>query len=124
MTDTIEVDGVVYGEHMIRQMRIGLEHLTNHFEHCFECNRCITDHPDEPPKSPAEEALDEIAVLCGIPEWEYPGQVVRDVMHLQKKHADELEQVALWAGNQEGDHMRDQIRRGEWRGYSPPKEDP
>lgn len=27
----------------------------------------------------AEKALDDIAALCGCPEWEYPGQVVRDV---------------------------------------------
>lgn len=27
-------------------------------------------------------AFDEIAKLCGCPEWEYPGQVVRDVMHV------------------------------------------
>ena len=28
---------------------------------------------------PAEHALDEIARLCGCPQWDYPGQVVRDV---------------------------------------------
>ncbi len=27
-------------------------------------------------------AFDEIAKLCGCPTWEYPGQVVRDVMHV------------------------------------------
>lgn len=32
----------------------------------------------------AEEALDEIARLCGCPEWHYPGQVVRDVQRLCK----------------------------------------
>jgi hypothetical protein len=29
--------------------------------------------------SAASDALDSIAVICGCPEWEYPGQVVRDV---------------------------------------------
>lgn len=32
-----------------------------------------------PQKDAAEKALDDIAALCGCPEWEYPGQVVRDV---------------------------------------------
>lgn len=27
----------------------------------------------------AEKALDDIAILCGCPQWEYPGQIVRDV---------------------------------------------
>lgn len=30
-------------------------------------------------KDAGEIALDEIAALCGVPDWEYPGQVVRDV---------------------------------------------
>lgn len=30
-------------------------------------------------KSASEDALDAIAVLCGCPEWDYPGQVARDV---------------------------------------------
>lgn len=30
-------------------------------------------------KSAAEVALDQIAEACGCPEWQYPGQVVRDV---------------------------------------------
>lgn len=34
-------------------------------------------------KSAGEEALDEIATLCGCSEWEYPGQVVRDVRALR-----------------------------------------
>lgn len=29
-------------------------------------------------------AFDEIAKLCGCPEWEYPGQVVRDVQNVVK----------------------------------------
>lgn len=37
--------------------------------------------PDDGP-SASEEALDEIAKLSGCPEWEYPGQVVRDVVIL------------------------------------------
>jgi hypothetical protein len=28
----------------------------------------------------ATRALDEIAAACGCPRWEYPGQVVRDVL--------------------------------------------
>ena len=35
--------------------------------------------PQDAPKDAAEKALDDIAALCGCPEWEYPGQVVRDV---------------------------------------------
>jgi hypothetical protein len=43
-------------------------------EHAADCDR------DAPPEKDAGEiALDEIAALCGVPEWEYPGQVVRDV---------------------------------------------
>lgn len=34
-------------------------------------------------KSAAENALDDIAVVCGEPHWEYPGQVVRDVIMLR-----------------------------------------
>lgn len=37
------------------------------------------------PKTAAEEALDEIAALCGCPEWEYPGQVIRDVRLLRER---------------------------------------
>ena len=35
-------------------------------------------------KTAAEIALDEIAAACGCPPWEYPGQVVRDVLGLVK----------------------------------------
>lgn len=35
--------------------------------------------PVREPKCAAEETLDEIATLCGCPEWDYPGQVIRDV---------------------------------------------
>ena len=31
-----------------------------------------------------EKALDDIATLSGIPDWQYPGQVVRDVLALVK----------------------------------------
>ena len=34
-------------------------------------------------RSAHEDALDEIAALCGCPTWEYPGQVVRDVQQLR-----------------------------------------
>jgi hypothetical protein len=37
-----------------------------------------------------EKAADEIAALCGCSEWEYPGQLVRDVQHL-KDRADRTE---------------------------------
>lgn len=30
-------------------------------------------------------AFDEIAALCGCPEWEYPGQVIRDVQHVVRE---------------------------------------
>lgn len=30
-------------------------------------------------------AFDEIAALCGCPEWEYPGQVIRDVEHVVRE---------------------------------------
>lgn len=33
-------------------------------------------------KSAADLAFDEIAILCGCPEWDYPGQVVRDVQRV------------------------------------------
>lgn len=33
-------------------------------------------------KSAAEAALDDIAALCGCAEWDYPGQVTRDVRRL------------------------------------------
>ena len=33
-------------------------------------------------------AFDEIAKLCGCPEWEYPGQVVRDVERVVKERDD------------------------------------
>lgn len=34
---------------------------------------------EEPKADALEDALDDIAVLCGCPEWEYVGQLVRDV---------------------------------------------
>ena len=46
----------------------------------------------------ATAALDAIAALCGCPEWEYPGQVVRDV-------------EALKAGVE---RLRAVLRRVEW----------
>lgn len=47
------------------------------------------DENGERVKSAAEDALDAIAKLCGCAEWDYPGQVVRDVQGLV--HARELE---------------------------------
>lgn len=42
-------------------------------------------------KDAATQAFDAIAALCGCPQWEYPGQVVRDVEALvrQRDEADE-----------------------------------
>ena len=39
---------------------------------CSECNA-------------ADDAFDEIAEICGCRVWEYPGQVVRDVLELKKR---------------------------------------
>lgn len=39
-------------------------------------------HPD----CPAANALDKIAKMCGAPDWEYPGQVVRDVQDALERH--------------------------------------
>ena len=36
-------------------------------------------------ESAAEKALDDIAALCGCPEWDYPGQLVRDVRDLKER---------------------------------------
>jgi len=41
-------------------------------------------------KDAMEKAVDEIAALCGCPEWNYPGQLVRDVRHL-KDRSDQVE---------------------------------
>ena len=38
-------------------------------------------------KTAAEDALDAIAVLCGCPQWDYPGQIVRDVQMLVRQIA-------------------------------------
>lgn len=38
------------------------------------CPDCSSDE-----KSAGEKAFDDIAALCGCPEWDYPGQLVRDV---------------------------------------------
>lgn len=41
-------------------------------------------YPDSA-KGAAEKALDDIAALCGRPDWDYPGQIVRDVACLKAK---------------------------------------
>jgi hypothetical protein len=41
----------------------------------------------------AEIALNEIAHLCGCPDWDYPGQVVRDVEDLKKRHDELVEKL-------------------------------
>lgn len=45
-------------------------------------------------KLPSEQALDEIAVLCGCAEWDYPGQVIRDVQQVVAGKAAALEAFA------------------------------
>ena len=35
--------------------------------------------------SAAEHALDAIAKICGCPDWDYPGQLVRDVQDLKNR---------------------------------------
>lgn len=60
------------------------------------------------PKTPAEEALDDIAKLCGVPEWEYPGQVVRDVRMMRERLEgvtdDKAERLALDMDHRCKDH--------------------
>jgi hypothetical protein len=65
----------------------------------FPCAKCAAETDVEPSclchacqkrsdeGSPATEALNAIAALCGCPEWEYPGQIVRDVDHLSTLNA-------------------------------------
>lgn len=55
---------------------------TGKYPYCLCCGRVVTEEP----KTAAELALDQIAALCGMPEWEYPGQVVRDVQRLNDQH--------------------------------------
>jgi hypothetical protein len=52
-------------------------------------------------------AFDEIAKLCGRPEWEYPGQVVRDVERVVKER-DELVDATI-LGPLKGKSMHDEI---------------
>jgi len=52
-------------------------------------------------------AFDEIAKLCGCPEWEYPGQVVRDVERVVKER-DELVNATI-LGPLKGKSMHDEI---------------
>ena len=56
-------------------------------ESCARTLAARAGMPAEPavealPPDAATEALDEIAKLCGCPEWHYPGQVLRDVRNL------------------------------------------
>lgn len=44
-------------------------------------------------KSPLEEAADEIAILCGCPEWDYPMQLVRDVQAVVKQRDEALAEL-------------------------------
>ena len=45
------------------------------------CDACGNNQP-----SAAEHALNDITRICGHEEWEYPGQVVRDVMFLRNQY--------------------------------------
>lgn len=49
--------------------------------------------------SGAQEAFDKIAELCGCPEWEYPGQLVRDVEALKADRDLQYEQRRRLAGH-------------------------
>jgi hypothetical protein len=44
-----------------------------------ERNQNTVSNETNEPKDAATEALDAIAKLCGCEQWDYPGQVVRDV---------------------------------------------
>jgi len=45
------------------------------------------------PSDAATEAFDAIAKLCGCPEWQYPGQLVRDVAAVVAAHDEALERA-------------------------------
>lgn len=46
-------------------------------------------------KSAAELALDAIAEACGCAEWEYPGQVVRDVLAVVRERDDAAKRLGI-----------------------------
>lgn len=46
-------------------------------------------------------AFDEIAKLCGCPEWEYPGQVVRDVEAVVRERDTLSERASKWVNEYE-----------------------
>lgn len=55
---------------------------------------------NEPPaKDAATEAFDAIAKLCGCPEWDYPGQLVRDVERLARERDEARADVIAAAGD-------------------------
>lgn len=67
-------------------------------------------------KSAAEQALDDIAAICGCPHWDYPGQVVRDVAEMKERARVRIRDLkeALNAAipQQESiDHYREVLRR-------------
>ena len=44
---------------------------------------------------PQDPDFDEIAKLCGCPEWDYPGQVLRDIRALVKERDEALDDLAI-----------------------------
>lgn len=45
-------------------------------------------------KDACENAIDEIAGVCGCPHWDYAGQVVRDVETLKRQHDEARAELA------------------------------
>ncbi len=58
--------------------------IASTLRHAEELNLRAPHEPDA-----GEDALDAIAAACGCPDWEYPGQVVRDVEEVVRER-DEL----------------------------------
>lgn len=55
---------------------------------CPECEKLRTKLAEAEARADstaADDAFDAIAVLCGCPEWHYPGQIVRDVEMLKSR---------------------------------------
>ena len=49
-------------------------------------------------RTAADGALDDIAAACGCAHWEYPGQVVRDVLALKAERDDLQKRLGALAG--------------------------
>jgi len=63
------------------------------------------------------DALDEIARLCGCPEWNYPGQLVRDVKQLLEERCSARAIARVLAHAWEGDNRPPQQMVKEALGY-------